>query len=158
MSNITQNNTITLHDPLSNENMKKQFGIFVGLYNRTNDTSLSVKQAAMIEDLVKTFNMSIHLLSRAHTVVSKDSNFKSKTSTKMKSYSLLDIPKVDGEVLEYIQNNPGESRMDIANGMGIRMSTVCGAIYRLSHNSFVYISGVKIDSETKRKVEVITAR
>lgn len=158
MNNTTPNNTITLRNPLETEGMKKQFGVFVGLYNKTNDTSLSVKQAAMIDFLVKAFHANQNFIKQCHTRVADHELFKNTKSTKLKSYSLLDIPKIDGEVLDYIENNPGESRYEIAAGLDIRLSTICGAVNRLSHNSFVYASGIKIDPETKRKVEAISAR
>lgn len=151
------NTTIEMVNLEQNEKMAKEFGIFVGLYNRTNETNLSVKQAAMIDAMVTLFMRTQYVLSSAHKVVASNPNFKDRTSTKLKSYSMLDIPKVDGEVLDYIKANPALSRYEIAEGLNIRLSTICGAVNRLAFNNFVFPSGIKVDQETKRKVEAISA-
>lgn len=136
----------------------KAFGVFVGLYNKLNDTNLSVKQAATIDSLVKTFNASQQFLKEAHTnVVSKqfDCGVPDSGSTKFKSYSLLDMPNVDKKVYDIIVKNPGLSRYEITGRLSNRLSTICGAVNRLTNNGFVRATGTKIDEETQRQVETL---
>lgn len=148
---------IELHSPETKE-LSKAFGIFVGLYNKINNTNFSVKAASTEPSLILAFDYSQKMLTKTHNYLSDNNpNYSNVRSTKIKSYTLLDIPKNDRKIYNYIKENSNQSRVDIAYGLGIRVSTVCGAVNRLLHNALVHVTGIKIDPETNKKAETISS-
>lgn len=76
-------------------------------------------------------------------------------STKSKSYGMLNIPKADGDVLDYLTDYPVSSRAQIAKGATMKLQTVCGAVRRLIDNGLAEVVGKTYDAETNREVEVL---
>ena len=58
------------------EALGKAFGIFVGLYNKTNNTGLSVRQAAQIEPFVAMFKKTQHILNISTVTISKHPKYR----------------------------------------------------------------------------------
>jgi hypothetical protein len=136
--------------------MSKEFGIFVGFYNRLNGTSISVRRATKIPQLVKLFHNSKNLLVYAHsTLEAKQVDFNSK-STKVKSYEACNLPKLCNEIFTFIKNNPGYSRYEIAQSLGRRVSTVCGIAKILLDSGLIEVSGSTVDEHSKRVVETLS--
>lgn len=133
----------------------KAFGVFVGLYNKLNETEISVKKAWK-DPLFQTLFMNAELTLLQHSV-KNNPRYQHLSSTKFKSYSLLDIPKVDNQVYQFLLKNPDLSRAEISDFTGIRLQTVCGAINRLMHNQLVIVIGEKRDIETEREVQTLRA-
>lgn len=130
-----------------NNEFLKQFGIFTGFYNKVNNTNLTVKQALTSNDMRDLFQS----FAEATAKIKINKN----ESTKYRSYSLLNIPEVDKEVLQYVKSNNNKSRADIAAATGLRLSTVCGAISRLVNNKMLEVSGTKRDPKSNRNVETL---
>lgn len=140
---------------METQNYTKEFltayGIFVGFYNRVNNTSFSVKDALKEPTLMSFYTK----VSQAANVVNQKVKQPEKKTTKRKAYDALNIPEIDNAVLQYIHNNQDSSRWEIAAGTGLRVSTVCGAVNRLVYNKFAFISGEKTDEETNRSVDTV---
>jgi hypothetical protein len=75
-------------------------------------------------------------------------------STRKKSLIRLSA-EVDLDVLNAIRDVPGLSRWDYATRTGLRLSTICGAVCRLTDLGKVKVSGQKTDPNTGRPVETL---
>lgn len=150
--NTQQAPTIDMVQHGKDREWHKAFGVYVGLFNKSQGTKLSVKAALKVPELVNLFE----LVCRAQGVINEKIKPQNTQSTRSKSYSLLDIPKIDNEIYQFIQKNPGWSRSEISNKTGIRLQTVCGAAKRLLDNSLIFVSGTQKDLETGREVELLT--
>ncbi len=149
---------ITLHDQESTKDYKKEFSRFLSLYNVLNNTEISLSQGLKSDELQVLFERTKNVTQKSHEIFVQKPTFKHKGSTKVKSYDLLDIPKIDEEVLEYVKANPKKSRADISDSLSIRLQTVCGACNRLISNGYIFVSGQKIDPLTRRHVEVLESK
>ena len=128
----------------------KQFGIFVGFFNRINNTQYSVKEAAKDPTIVEFYNK----VSQTALVVNTKVKAPQKKSTKRRAYDILNIPKIDNTILEYIHSNQDQSREDIANGTGLKLATVCGSVNRMIEAKIIFVSGEKT-SDSNRSVETL---
>lgn len=134
------------------------FKQYIKLYNSINETNLTFAQAMESDVFLKAFELAFQGISLQHDKIEPLLPTKALSgSTKLKSYNLIDIPKIDGEVLSCIRHNPHISRSEIATITATRLSSVCGAVNRLLHNQFVEVSGETIDQSTNRTVETIAA-
>lgn len=147
-----------------------KFGIFVGLYNRLNNTSLSVEQALWKTEVLEKYtaisfflqgNSSVFSTSAPKKVKKVKMNGKPRTT---KAISYQDFQTEHGTSVAYSiytflkkQNTP-LSRAEIAQQMGIRLSTVCGQIFPMEEAGLVTVVGTKIDENSQRTVEVLMAR
>ena len=149
-----------------------KFGIFVGLYNKLNNTSLSVEQALWTIDLVELFtavangikasSVNNHI---ANPLVSQQKSSKKKLNSKPKSTKALSYEQfqvengtsVAHEIYKYIkkQNIP-MSRAEIASGISVRLSTVCGQVNKMIDAGLLYVAGRKLDVDSNREVEILT--
>lgn len=59
-------------------------------------------------------------------------------------------------IRQYVQENPRSSRTDIADGTGLRLSSVCGRVNELLKSGDIFVSGTKLDTATNREVEVLS--
>jgi hypothetical protein len=140
---------------LKNPSIKKEFGIFVGFFNKVNGTKFSVESAARNLNLTNLYLSFATLAAQTASVVEAQN---SKRSTKSLSYSLLDAPRVDREVYDFLAKNTPKTRAQISKELGMRLSTVCGAVNRLMQNNLVQFTGELVkDPETNRLVELVTA-
>lgn len=146
-----KNNQPLLMSNSQAQTFTKQFGIFVGLFNKLNGTQYSVKQALQVQPLLALFNT----ISQSAAVVNSQITPIAGISTKSKSYSLVNIPAVDSEVYYFLQKNPNTTRSEIALGTGLRLQTVCGAARRLLDNKFIFVTGTTEDTDSNREVETL---
>ncbi len=134
----------------SNE-FTKAFGIFVGLFNKCNGTQYSVKAALQQIQLVELFN-SVRCQSQYVNAVITPFN---PGSTRHKSHNKLDHGRLATTIYEFIKDNPGHSRREIAENLNMRLQTVCGQVNVLVREGFIHVAGTKKDIETKREVETL---
>jgi hypothetical protein len=127
----------------------KEFGIFVGLFNKVNDSKISVKNALKNKEMVE-------LYESVQVSVKKDVKINT-TSTKRRSLEQTDLPKTRAEVYDYIKKNPSKTRWGISVGMDRRINIICGRVNELIESGLVYVDGEAIDLNTGRKVETISA-
>lgn len=141
---------------INNSELTKEFGVFVGLYNKSNNTNYSVKYALANQYMVKTFFACREALTQCHTKAVTTHKISTNLSTKRESLYKLNIPEVDWTIYQYIKDNPGLSREDIAQHTEYKVSTVCGAINRLMIEDMVFVCGYKKDPHTGRRVQVLS--
>lgn len=146
----------------------KRFGIFVGFYNRINNTSMSVEDALHDLDIVSLFSSTVKVVktpnSNTTTVIKQAQPKKSKRakSTKRLSYEAFQTDfgsSVDHLVYQGMKStgNP-VTRSEIAQTYKLRIQTVCGVVNRLEEAGLVICVGRVIDEDTKRPVELMQAR
>lgn len=135
------------------------FGVFVGLYNKINNTSFSVKSALADSELVELFKATTQSLKTNTTTDSSKSQAKS-SSTKKLSYDAFQ--NSHGTTVAHLiykllkTSKKPMSRTEIAQELNIRISTVCGQVYKLMEAGLCKVAGTKIDSESEMKVETLT--
>lgn len=97
------------------------------------------------------------LLSNPSKALKPKRMVKKNTTKKMSQEQFLieHAGTVDDVIYNAISVNPGMSRRELANETGIFLSTICGCIARLAALDLIRVSGVKTDSETNRKVELL---
>lgn len=137
-------------------------GRYLKFYNEVNDTSLTVKQACNSPEVMLAFTKTLQYTAHYHDEIAvkalpEDALLPTTSSTKLKSYSLVNIPRTDSGVRALLIRKPDISRYDISVMMGIRLSTICGAVNRLIHNNLVAVSGTKLDLHSNRQVETLVA-
>lgn len=84
-----------------------------------------------------------------------------KNLTKAMSYDQFMLTKgktLAAHVLGYIRLNPDCSRRQIAQGLNIRVSSVCGLVNNLYKMNLVRVSGVTTDDESNVAVETLQVR
>jgi hypothetical protein len=141
---------------LKNPSIKKEFGIFVGFFNKVNGTKFSVESAAKNSNLVNLYLSFATLAAQTGSVV--EAQNPKRSSTRSMSYSLLDAPAVDRKVYDFLAKNLPKTRAEISKELGMRIQTVCGAVNRLMQNNLVQFTGELVkDPETNRLVELVTA-
>ena len=139
-----------------------EFGIFVGLFNKLNGTSISVNEALKCPAMVDSFKItSASLQSNTTTQVVK-TQAKSASSTKKLSYEQFQSANgtsVAYKIYKHMKAvNKKMSRADIAAEMNIRLSTVCGQINLMLEAGLVEVTGTKVDLSSNREVEVLVWR
>jgi hypothetical protein len=141
---------------LKNPSTKKEFGIFVGFFNKINGTRFSVEAAAKNENIANLYRSLSTLVAQTGSII--EAQTPKRSTTKSLSYSLLDAPRVDREVYDFLAKNPPKTRAQISKELGMRLSTVCGAVNRLMQNDLAQFTGELVkDPETNRLVELVTA-
>lgn len=138
-----------------------EFGIFVGLYNKLNNTDYSVAEALQSQTILDTFKITAaSLQSTTQTVQNQLKNVTS--STKRLSYE--SFQKSHGSSVAYKiytflkQENSPLSRAEIASKMGIRLCTVCGQVNAMAKAGLVEVVGTKVDETSEREVETLVWR
>ncbi len=134
----------------------KMFGNFIGLFNKAANTNYTVKSCLKNESLIQVFNTIKNDLNAIASINTLTQNLKSK-STKGRSYSQLNIPKLDAKVLELIQKYPSHSRQELSTISGTRLQSICSASNRLLANKLIYVDGETVDAATNRHVETLKA-
>jgi len=130
-------------------NDTKQFGIFVGLYNRTTGNKLSVKNALKNNDLVALYDSVATLLKgNTETNVCQD-------STQLRSLNMVNLSDKRKQVYDFIAGNPGLSRKQIAQKTGLLLQSICGRVNELVELDLIYVSGETFDTDTDRYVETL---
>lgn len=143
------------------EDFLKKFGIFVGLYNKLNSTALSVENALYDNDIVAQFRIVSGLMqNNVKSPKTASTGIKRPKSTKLLSYEQFQLEngtRAEHSIYKLLKKqNQGLSRTEIAKKLSIRVSTVCGAISRMMEAGLVTVTGIKIDEETNRKVELLS--
>ena len=136
------------------EDSTKTFGVFVGMFNKTAGTELTVKQAHQVDTLVQLYEGIKEAIAELKYDLSEEISHTTK-STKRKSFDALNIPELDQDVLITIYNWPGASRNQVAKKLGRRLSSICGAVNRLMEARIVFTKGTVHDEETNRDVEAL---
>ena len=128
----------------------KDFGVFVGLFNRTTQANISVKNALQNKDLIALFEMTRNSMDLS-IVTGKVQD----TSTKKRSYQKTNMGRNRARVYDYVLKNPNSTRKEISNGIGMRIQSVCSAVNPLVNKGLLYVSGEVYDAETDRMVETL---
>ncbi len=84
-----------------------------------------------------------------------------KNLTKAISYDHFMFTKgktLGAKVLSFIQATPHVSRAQIANSLGIRLSSVCSIVNTLYKKNLIRVSGVTTDSDSEQTVETLEVR
>jgi len=137
----------------------KQFGVFVGLYNRTNGTRLTVKAALRQIAIVTLFESSLRCLHAAHDESVQRGTFSGDTSsTRRRSLDKINTRRVDSSILNLVTSTPGLSRKQLSEKLKMRLQTVCGGVSRLLEDDLIYVCGESLDHETNRRVETLAAK
>ena len=144
--------TNTVYSLLPEESIKT-FGVFVGLWNKTADTNLSVKQAQAIDELVQLYEGIRDTIHEFKIELAEE--LPAKQSTRRKSLNKTSIAELDEKIFIYLYNHPKISRSEIAKGLHVRLSSVCGAINRLMELDGVFVCGRANDPDTNREVELL---
>jgi DNA-binding transcriptional ArsR family regulator len=152
------------------QNFLAKFGIFVGLYNKLNNTSHSVENALCTSLILDQYIATAAFLqgnttASTPTVARKTAKVKTNGKPKTtKALSYADFQEENGTAVAHAiyaylkKQNQAISRSEIAKGMGIRLSTVCGQIFPMEEAGLVTVVGTKIDESSGRSVEILIAR
>jgi hypothetical protein len=148
-----------------------KFGVFVGLYNKTNGTVLSVEDALFTESILDLYVQATNLIKNtsnpSSTTVAAASQVKSNVSKKPKSTKKLSYEQFQVEngtsvahaIYTFLKKQDVPmSRLEIATAMKIRLSTVCGQIHAMAEAGLVHVVGEKIDENSNRTVELLAWR
>jgi DNA-binding MarR family transcriptional regulator len=130
-----------------NNNLKA----FIKIYNETHGTSLSVKSVLASNEMMNLYNQMINM-------ISENAN-ESRLSTK--NLSLLEFRanngnRIQNKVYDYISTKGVTYRAEIAQALGLRISTVCARISELHKLGLLKKVGKTLDVESKRLVETIS--
>lgn len=136
------------------QEFRKQFGIFVGFFNKTNGTEMSVKDALQQPVMLDLYNAIGQACQNVKTQVPQSAL----VSTRRKSLNQTNVCEIDNQVLNFIRSNPKSSRAQIAAHLDRRISTICGAATRLLKQNLIYVAGEVWDPETERSVEALATR
>ena len=136
---------------------KSGFGIFIGFYNKTNNTNITVKEGMRCPVMTQFFNTFTESAKIAHEKNYKKDSYGKSTTTRSQSLSKLNTAKLDMEVLGLVRVTPNSTRAEIAIMLHRKEATICGAVNRLMRDKQLYVSGRKLDNETQRNVETVTA-
>ena len=138
------------------------FGVFVGLYNKLNNTSFSVKQALSNPELTTLFAATAQTLQSNTITTSVKNQVKSSKSTKRFSYEAFQTEHgttAAHAIYSYCKTqNKSLSRAEIADGLNMRLSTVCGQVFNLIEAGLLVVDGTKVDEKTGREVETVFYR
>jgi len=138
------------------------FGVFVGLFNKLNNTSFSVTEALSNSELTGLFAVTAQTLQSEYITTSVKSQAKSSKSTKRLSYDEFQVKNgtsIAHSIYKYCkQVNKPLSRNDIAQGLNIRLSTTCGQVHALVKAGLLTVEGSKIDQASEMKVETLVYR
>ena len=138
------------------------FETFIVLFNKANDTQWYSTEALSEKSIVDLYNQTISLLMKPldFTPITGKKASK-KVSTKRMSLEKLRKGKVDVTAKEAIysllkMSDKPLSRYEIAQSLGLRLSTVCGQMNCLILSGRTKVVGTKIDVLSDRVVETIT--
>lgn len=135
---------------------RKQFGVFVGMYNKVNGTKLSVKQALKLPVLISLFETTAKAITVTHDVFTgQQAASMPGESTRLRSYKKTDIGHLQQVVLDHVQANPDCTRREISNATGVYLNSTTARVRELIDDGLVYVSGEKHDHETDRDVETL---
>ena len=135
------------------------FGVFVGLFNKLNNTSFSVKEALSNPELTQLFAATAQTLQSNTTTASVKSQAKSSKNTKKLSYEQFQTEHgttVAHAIYSYCKaQGVALSRAEIAEGLNVRLSTVCGQVFNLIEAGLLAVNGTKVDENSGREVETL---
>lgn len=152
------------------------FGIFVGFYNKVNNTTMSVEDALHNDDMLPLyFAMSNDLKEGVASTTQNNTtaivpvgqpNYTKRVgkpkSTKRLSYEQFQVENgtsvAHAIYKEMRKQGQAMSRIEIARALNIRLSTVCGQIFAMEEAGLVQCVGTKVDPDSNRKVELLIAR
>jgi uncharacterized membrane protein len=135
----------------------KAYGIFVGLFNKENNTEISVKAALQMPEMIELFKAIGQACQGVKSQLTSSIEKVQSKTTRRRSLNETDLSKVDLQVLQLIRQNSGKSRAEIAGSLKRRISTICASASRLNKAGLIYASGEILDLETNRTVEVLSA-
>ena len=134
---------------------RRSFGIFIGLLNASFGTEWKVSDALKDEGIRLRFEATVGSLFDCEAPKGFGNG---SGSTKRRSLAGLNIPRLDGIVLETIRLFPnGVSRQGVADKSGRRLSSVCGACRRLLDAGRISVVGEVVDSSSGKHVELLAA-
>lgn len=128
------------------------FGIFVGLLNKTNATKYSVKQAQSNPAIVAMFTSIQGVILGAPV---------STQSTKSKSWTITHLETATNcraLVYKFLKNIGPSTRQEIASFTSLRLSSVCGRVNELIADNKLVVIGTVIDPNSNREVELIAVK
>jgi hypothetical protein len=136
----------------------KAFETFVDFFNLITGYSVSQKSAMASDSFIEVYRAALNgiaeeMLKNPQQKKYHTSNLK--VSTKMNSYSMVELSSTRLEVLNYIKNNPDKTARQIAAGLkksDIRTGVV-GRISELKASGYVIVAGEAICAVTGRSVE-----
>jgi len=142
---------------MSTENTNAQFGIFVGFYNKINNTSISVKEAAATLEITSIYEkVSVVAKCIPLTVIKK---VKSTKSLSYEHFQAQNGTSVAHTIYKHLKTTKGQvSRREIAEALSLRLSTVCGQVNALLGAGVLEVIGAKVDEQSDRSVEVLRAK
>ena len=153
--------TYTDHDyaaeaKLFNENFLCKFQLFVDLYNKLNNVTLSVNDALWVESIVDQFTaVSITLQAQTATPIKRNTK-----STKLLSYEQFNAENGTSTahtIFNQLRGKQPQTRSELAVALDMRLSTVCGQVTPLLVAGLVRVVGTKLDSSSNRLVETLVA-
>lgn len=132
----------------------KSFGIFIGLYNKINNTRVSVEAGLNEEALVKLFNKTSKGLAKKGSTTSP----KSTKRAAWEKFNTSNGTTLSYEIYTFLKSSGGSySRADIAAKLKLRLSTVCGRVADLKNSQLIQVVGTDIDPTSQCKVELLKA-
>lgn len=135
---------------------RRQFGIWVGLYNNLTQSKWSVQAALDNPTMRKMFEQTANGLTKKYQ---RASEMLVPTTTSRLSYEALagDLDGLDDKVYKFIKKNPGLCRSEINRRLKMKIQTLSGCVTRLKHLGLVRVLEIGFDHETNRSVELLEA-
>lgn len=120
-----------------------EFAGFVTAYNAANGTNLSVESYTIIANPVKVKGKKAAKSTKALSY----EQFQQENGSSV-AHAIYKMMKAEGVPM---------SRVEIAQTLAIRLSTVCGQIHLMLEAGLVAVVGTKVDENSNRTVELIQA-
>jgi DNA-binding MarR family transcriptional regulator len=142
---------------MTDQELLKVFNTYLKMFNMINGTTLTAKEAIGNTTFATSFKEFYNNQQQVKAKMSYEgvSLKAKKVSTKKQSYNALNLPLLDKQVYDYIKARPHASRDQIATDLGRKVSTICGAVNRLTKAKLITVSGTTVDLITGRNVETL---
>ena len=142
------------------------FGIYVGFYNKINGPALSVEQALWEDSILVAYQvsaMTVRNTNKANGIPKAPAKAASKAPKSTKRLSYEAFKAENGTSVAHViysalkTSSEPMSRADLAATLKIRLSTICGQVVPLEEAGLIQVVGSKIDADSNRTVELLTA-
>jgi DNA-binding transcriptional regulator GbsR (MarR family) len=149
------------------ENFLKSFGIFVGLYNKLNNTVLSVEDALYEDTIMQAYKTMSAELKTVKKIVGTPEAITKMVNKRPKSTKLLSYEAFKASngsscahliYTELKKSKEPMTRAELSSVLDLRISTVCGRINELEEAGLVWVVGTKVDEDSQRQVELLQTR
>jgi len=142
---------------MSTENTNAQFGIFVGFYNKINNTSVSVKAALSDLEIVSLYEKAAVVTKCTPSLIKKQ--VKSTKSLSYEQFQVENGTSVAHAIYKHLRTTKSTlSRTEIADSLAVRLCTVCGQVNAMLTAGLLEVAGTKIDELSNRTVEILRAK